>query len=278
MTSTDAQLNLPDVGLCDEDLFWEKVAEIGWGTKTTDYDQIKAKILRAWTPAFTASFRERKRELNDKLYKRLDPVITGVSDDGFMDLRDHIIGLGRETYEAVMKDPAVAQKIVDEHSYRESFSYALPYPPRKASQTWEEFLEEEKRQAEDYGEPLSSESELRRKFLHQTQGDWVYSNPKYYQAGAAGLVEGFERFQESEFCTDEISKEVSLALDLLRQVADGNVLALADNAKDYKNAVKRVRQYMKEVREDFLNRLAEHSEVLGHWPENFGHDVQKFSE
>lgn len=47
----------------------------------------------------------------------------GVSDDGFWDLRAHIIGLGENFYLSVISDPEKARKISDDRSYVENFGY-----------------------------------------------------------------------------------------------------------------------------------------------------------
>ena len=51
----------------------------------------------------------------------------GVSDDGFWDLRAHIIGLGRQFYASVLDDPEIAKRIADERSYVENFGYVFNY-------------------------------------------------------------------------------------------------------------------------------------------------------
>lgn len=274
MTET-AQLNLPNSGLCDLDLFWEKVAEIGWGTVTIDYDRIKRNLLKSWSIDFTASFRERLEEVDDQLYKVLNRTIEDVSDDGFGDLRQHIIGLGRETYEAVLKDPSVAQKIVDDCAYAESFSYAIPHIPRDAGLSWEDFLKQEKERAEKYDEELDDERTLRRRYISRTQGDWAALNPEYWTLGAESLVEAFEQFQESRFCTDEIAPNVFLALDLLRQVAKGNTEVFQEKCIEYREACKAIREHMAQTRERMLAELDEYEEVASWWPQTFGGDLLK---
>lgn len=61
----------------------------------------------------------------DKLYGKLLHDVRGVSDDGFSDLVNDIISRGTEFFNKVMEDPSIAQKMVDDHDYKESFSYTF---------------------------------------------------------------------------------------------------------------------------------------------------------
>lgn len=61
----------------------------------------------------------------DKLYGKLLHDVRGVSDDGFSDLVNDIISRGTEFFNKVMEDPSIAQKMVDDHDYQESFSYTF---------------------------------------------------------------------------------------------------------------------------------------------------------
>ena len=270
------QLNLPDHGLCSEDLFWEKVAELGWGTETTDYTKLQRRILETWTPEFTASFRKQMDELSHRLYVALTKDIRDVGDDSFGDLIAHIVGLGHEKYEAVLADHTVAQKMVDDSEYKESFSYAIPYTARDVGMSWEDFLAEEKKGLE-LGESLAGEDELRRRFISRTQGDWAQTNPEFHRLGAKVLVAAFENFEKSEFCTKEIAGKVTLALGMLRKVADGHFKALTHDPFVYRDAVESVRDHVRKVHEDFNQRVAQVDGVT-HWgAQNFGNDLAKFT-
>lgn len=109
------------------DEFWAEVAKIGWGTKTTDIRKVKLALLRTWTPEKAARVREVFYALSRHLYRVLDKVVDGVGDDGFDDLRAHIIGLGRKEFERVLKKPTLAQERINRRDYVESFSYCLPH-------------------------------------------------------------------------------------------------------------------------------------------------------
>jgi len=107
--------------------FWDKVAQIGWGTKTTDYGTIKRDLLKAWTPEKAEKMSDVFGMLSNALYVKCDKVVDGVGDDSFGDLRAHIIGLGREEFNRVMENPKLAQERINKGDYKESFSYCLPY-------------------------------------------------------------------------------------------------------------------------------------------------------
>lgn len=109
-----------------ESEFWKLVDELGWG-RDTNYKRIKAYILKNWTKEQWAEFDKVKDKIFNALYKRLDREVKGVGDDSFSDLLEHIIGLGKREYDAVMKDPSLAQKRADKYDYKESFAYAIPY-------------------------------------------------------------------------------------------------------------------------------------------------------
>lgn len=110
----------------DKATFWKIVAEMGWA-KPYKYDAIKKAFMVKYPVEVALEFAEVFKEVKDTLYNRLDPVITGVSDDSFSDLLCHIIGLGESEYNAVMANRDLAQDRVDRGDYRESFSYAIPY-------------------------------------------------------------------------------------------------------------------------------------------------------
>jgi len=49
------------------------------------------------------------------------PIEAG--DDGLLDLLNHVIGLGRETYQAALADPSLLATRAEAHDYEESFAY-----------------------------------------------------------------------------------------------------------------------------------------------------------
>lgn len=59
------------------------------------------------------------------LYDKLFDDVRGVSDDGFSDLIADIVSRGMKFFNQVMEDPSIAQKMVDDDDYQESFSYTF---------------------------------------------------------------------------------------------------------------------------------------------------------
>ena len=104
-----------------EDMFWDFVREANW---KSDYDYKRIGTMLEHVGKTTAlELQKIYDEKSSELYEWLWDPIHGVSDDGFSDLVSHTIGLGKEFYDAVIKDPSVAQKLVDNHQYEEGFQY-----------------------------------------------------------------------------------------------------------------------------------------------------------
>jgi len=105
--------------------FWRIVSKVDWNLDH-NYDRIKYQLMRTVSPAQAEGLRRKF----DKFYKKLDYVLSGhvegVGDDGYNDLLSHIIGSGKKTYDAVINEPDLAQTIVDNNEYVESFAYVFP--------------------------------------------------------------------------------------------------------------------------------------------------------
>lgn len=109
-----------------DEKFWDFVRRCDW-LKDYDFERIKMKMLRTLTKQEVESYRDVFGEFRNKLSVKLDNVVSGVSDDSYSDLLAHVVGSGKELYDAVMDDPSIAQKIIDNYDYRENFSYSFPY-------------------------------------------------------------------------------------------------------------------------------------------------------
>ncbi len=102
--------------------FWKIVAEIGWGTKTTNVREVELSLMKrgqAWCNALRAHF----EAVDSELYKATE---MGGWDSGD-DCRRHIIGLGQDEFDAVMANPSLAQERYDRGDYTESFVYCIPH-------------------------------------------------------------------------------------------------------------------------------------------------------
>ncbi len=108
---------------------WDIISDLGWGTKSVDYKKL-GEALKLSYPNKIYELREFVRDKQKLLMNKLNEYadIQGnrrtywkVGDDGFSDLTAHIIGLGKEKYEEVCNNPAIAWTI----KYKESFLYVF---------------------------------------------------------------------------------------------------------------------------------------------------------
>lgn len=109
-----------------EERFWDIVESYHWGDEGFDHRGRKVELLH------TMSFDEID-ELRDVFHDKMGELdkfsdqVEGPSDDGWSDLRAHIIGLGRDEFRWCMGNVERIQERVNKYDYRESFSYVLPY-------------------------------------------------------------------------------------------------------------------------------------------------------
>jgi len=106
--------------------FWEVVKQVKW-TSDHNYTRIKYQFMRSFTKPQMDGLRRRLEQMTNNLDRKISNRVEGVGDDGYSDLLAHIVGTGKEAYDAVMADPSIAQDIIDRNQYKESFSYAFPY-------------------------------------------------------------------------------------------------------------------------------------------------------
>lgn len=111
--------------------FWFLVEKIGWGTISTDYRKLGWKLLtlidnineinemKTLSKKFQAQlinkFYDKNWNLNDNIIQYWG------GDDSFWDFRAHIVGLGEEFFNSIMKNPTETYSIKD--SYVECFDY-----------------------------------------------------------------------------------------------------------------------------------------------------------
>ena len=119
---------------------WALIAEIGWG-RTTDYDDIAKTYFKLLGAAKMKQLHkfvlDRVCDLGNavKLYENCDldsGTLEVGSDDGFSDLRYHVVGLGKFAFEQAMEDPKLLEVRSRSGQYTESFAYCFhqPDPPR----------------------------------------------------------------------------------------------------------------------------------------------------
>lgn len=117
--------------------YWDIVSECEWG-KDSDFDRI-GNYLKIKYPKEVCQklldFCHKKESELIKVLNRYSLKKTGnkyayfLQDDSGSDLRAHIIGLGREEYENVIKNPELARKRGDKNDYEENFFYSFHFLP-----------------------------------------------------------------------------------------------------------------------------------------------------
>lgn len=111
--------------------FWKFVDSIGWGTKTTDSSAVRSALCTLYTPQEIDALDAFRSKATGKLHKVVEAweQATGKScdlgDDGFGDLLNHIVGLGRREFTRVMNNPQLAAKRAHKYDFTESFSYCF---------------------------------------------------------------------------------------------------------------------------------------------------------
>ena len=110
-----------------EDKYWQQIEELEW-SKDGDYKRIEEYIKNNYS---YSSARQLDNFVDSKvieLGKRFhndwlgNPGI-GVSDDGWSDLRNEVVGRGKEFYENITVEKL--QEMADSNDYNESFAYCF---------------------------------------------------------------------------------------------------------------------------------------------------------
>jgi hypothetical protein len=108
-----------------ETAFWNIVAEMGWGTASTDYEAMKSRLMRSGV-AFCAAFDNTYRTLLGALRVKVCKDHGDFCSDSFDDATAHTVGLGKAEYDACMADTLGVIRRLEDGDYTESFSYAVP--------------------------------------------------------------------------------------------------------------------------------------------------------
>lgn len=254
-------------GTCTKELFWEAVAEIGWGTKTTNYKVVEKAILKNWDNEFISSFDDLLGEFKSPLYVAVENfeerngVSCGCGDDGFSDLLNHVVGLGQEAYEAAMKDPMLVVKRGQKYDFTESFSYCVPHVPARLSEelTFEQAIERarEVHGTRGYGDDEEDEDfelYLKAEALELMLGPKAKFDARRYAFWAQRDLPDLELLKESPFAGE--FPELDEVLGALKKVADGDVTPLLEEG--FKAKVRKLR----EDREKLYRRKMEELYVL----------------
>jgi len=108
-----------------DDIGWHIIKEIGWGTKSTDYEELGKFIKNNYTKVEIKNLHEFVGTKVEILYALLDKnnIFLGIGDDLTGDLLKHIIGLGKEEYEKVCKNPKLIERRAKKKDFVECFTY-----------------------------------------------------------------------------------------------------------------------------------------------------------
>lgn len=255
-------------GACTEEVFWEEVAAIGWGTETTDYKTVKPRLLDLWDNDFITSFRDLLHDAENRLYHRVEEyerandVSCGQGDDGFGDLIAHCVGLGREYYERCMENPGLVverghAKYGTPESFTENFGYCIPYAPQAPKETVEEAMQKirNERAERGYADERMDEDALMMEAINRVMGDKAYKEPRYYGAWARRQKVELEALMDSEF-GPMFGADLPFVVGAFTDVAKNEPEHMLERAEKVKAALGRIEEKRKELIEDFRRRLA----------------------
>jgi len=220
----------------DEDTFWAAVAECDWGTRCRQergYNSLKREILKNWDAAFIGSFR---KKVSEKLGE-FEEAITKweshnqqlpVGDDGYSDLKYHIVGLGREVFDATVKSPKLAYKRAQKCDYVESFCYAVPYEEDLPQEmTMEEARTKARAELNSWrsrrDEPGPTEDEVEMRALSLKYGDLVEQIPEYYAARARTELSWVKGLLDSPLAERVGLERLAVLEGALKQMGAGNL-------------------------------------------------------
>jgi hypothetical protein len=253
-------MNAVMTGECTKDQFWAEVEHIGWGTKTTDIDDIKKMLLERWDGEFMKSFQKLYDEFEGTLYTHVsqwahtNDHFSDLGEDGYGDLISHVIGLGHQFFEEGMKDPRQVVERGRAYKFTEKFSYSLPDPPRGAGLTYEQALEKTRAENERLlGDEDSTEDHelfLRMEAYEVQLGDKCYQEPGYYAAWAARDLPDLLALEASEY--GKLFKDLPHVLDALNLVANGDLSLVTP---DMVARVTRLREERENLRRELIEKL-----------------------
>lgn len=114
----------------NDNKFWNIVDVVEWD-RDWSYERIRKMLVKLYSKKQLKQIEEIANRKADKLEKVINKWMKEnkkqppYSDDSYSDLRYHIIGLGKEIYDAAIDDPSRAYRRAVKEDYVESFSYAL---------------------------------------------------------------------------------------------------------------------------------------------------------
>ncbi len=112
-----------------EDQYWAQIEELEW-TKDHSYNRIEQYLKETLTVSEAVRLKDFVREKVDQLRIRFhndwlgDPGIE-VSDDGWSDLTNEVVGRGKEFYKNITVEKL--QEMANVMDYHENFSYSFQF-------------------------------------------------------------------------------------------------------------------------------------------------------
>lgn len=113
---------------------WAIVEEIDWGNKYDTIDcgmvatMLAVRLGKEKADALKHFVRKKEHEINRAITKweKDEGKSVGLGDDGFGDLCSHIVGMGKNLFEAHIANPSLAQERARKFMFGEKFSYCIP--------------------------------------------------------------------------------------------------------------------------------------------------------
>ena len=112
-----------------EDQYWQQIEKLEWA-EDADYNRIEKYLKENFTISEAVRLKDFVREKVDQLRIKFhddwlgDPGIE-VSDDGWSDLTNEVVGRGKEFYENVTVEQL--QEMASTNDYYENFSYSFQF-------------------------------------------------------------------------------------------------------------------------------------------------------
>lgn len=112
--------------------FWKIVDKLGWGTKSVDYEKLGMELLQhVSNKNEIMDMKTMAQDYRLALYCVIENFMDSEKkytkygfwggDDSFWDFTAHIVGMGKEVYEKVLKDPK--NMTIVGNDYNENFEY-----------------------------------------------------------------------------------------------------------------------------------------------------------
>lgn len=112
-----------------EDQYWQQIEKLEWA-EDADYNRIEKYLKETLTVSEAVRLKDFVREKVDQLRIKFhddwlgDPGID-VSDDGWSDLTNEVVGRGKEFYENITVEKL--QEMANVMDYHENFSYGFQF-------------------------------------------------------------------------------------------------------------------------------------------------------